>query len=158
MKKLNNPFNKLPGYHCFGCSDGNHHGLKMEFYVEGEEVVSTWTPGHHFQGYFNILHGGIQSTLMDEIASWVVFVKVETGGVTSRLSTRFRKPVYLDEGPVKLRARLKEKGSRTATIEVKLYNNKQILCSESEVEYFLLPPDKASESMRYPGVEAFYES
>ncbi len=148
----------MPAYHCFGCSESNHHGLRMEFYEDGDEVISTWTPGHQFQGYFNILHGGIQSTLMDEIASWVVFVKAKTGGVTSRLSTRFRKPVYLDEGPVKLRARLKATNSRTATIEVKLYNSREVLCSESEVEYFMLSPEKASESMRYPGVEAFYES
>lgn len=157
MRKLSNPFDTLPGYLCFGCSSKNHHGLRMTFYEDGDEVISTWDPDPHFQGYINIVHGGVQSTLMDEIASWVVFIKLETGGVTSRLSSRFRKPVLVDEGPLTLRARLKEHSGRMAVIDVKLFNAKEVLCSESTVEYFVFPPEKAASTMNYPGIEAFFE-
>lgn len=157
MRKLRNPFEDLPGYFCFGCSSDNHHGLRMTFYEDGDEIVSRWDPDPHFQGYINIVHGGVQATLMDEIASWVVFIKLKTGGVTSRLSSRFRRPVLVNEGPLTIRARLKEHSGRIAEIDVKLYNGKEVLCSESTVEYFVLPEDKAASTMNFPGVDAFYE-
>lgn len=157
MRKLSNPFEALPGHFCFGCSAENHQGLCMTFYEDGDEIISTWDPDPHFQGYINIVHGGVQTTLMDEIASWVVFIKLKTGGVTSRLTSRFRRPVLVDEGPLTIRARLKEHSGRIAVIDVKLYNGKKVLCAESSVEYFVLPQEKAASAMNYPGVEAFYE-
>lgn len=157
MRKLSNPFEKLPGYYCFGCSSVNHQGLRMTFYEDGEEIISTWNPDHHFQGYINIVHGGVQSTLMDEIASWVVFIKLRTGGVTSKLITKFRKPVVISDGPLTIRAKLVSKGSRLAEIDVKLFNGKGVLCSETTAEYFVFTPEKAAEQMNFPGVEAFYE-
>jgi len=56
----------------------------MQFFDEGDSVISTWEPTGNFQGWHNVLHGGIQATLMDEIASWVVFTKLGTTGVTSK--------------------------------------------------------------------------
>jgi len=129
----------------------------MEFMEDGDELVSTWVPDTHYEGYLDILHGGIQSTMMDEIASWVVFIKLETGGVTSRLTTRFRRPVHISHGAVELRAKLQGRNGRIATIDVKLFNGKAELCSESVVEYFVMTPEKAAERMRYPGVSAFYD-
>jgi len=157
MRKLRNPFDALPGYFCFGCSSDNKHGLRMTFFEDGDEIISRWDPDPQYQGYINIIHGGVQATLMDEIASWVVFIKLKTGGVTSRLSSRFRKPVLVNEGPLTIRARLKEHSGRIAAIEVKLFNGEQILCADASVEYFVLSPEKAATSMNYPGVEAFYE-
>lgn len=69
MKKLNNPFVDRADYYCFGCSPKNDIGLKMEFYEDGEYIKSYWKPDMRYQGYKNILHGGVQTLLMDEIAS-----------------------------------------------------------------------------------------
>jgi uncharacterized protein (TIGR00369 family) len=157
MKKLMNPFDKLPDYYCFGCSSHNPMGLKMTFEEDGEEIISTWNPEKQFQGYINIVHGGVQCTLMDEIASWVVFIKLKTGGVTSKLSAKFRKPLVISEGAVTIRARLIEHSSRLAKIEVKIINSKGILCSESLAEYFLLTPEKAASTMNFPEIHDFYE-
>lgn len=157
MKKLRNPFDKSPAYNCFGCSGKNELGLRLEFFEDGDEIVSTWNPESHFQGYTNMLHGGIQSTLMDEIASWVVFVKLKSGGVTSRLTTRFRRPVLMDQGAIKLRAKLLEQKRNIAVIDVKLLNSKGELCSESVAEYFILTDEQANLKAGYPGVNEFYE-
>ena len=157
MKKLKNPFAEEPTYYCFGCSPNNHHGLRMEFYEDEDEIVSTWDPENHYQGYVNTLHGGIQSTVMDEIASWVVFVKLKTGGVTSRLTARFRKPVMVDKGPITLRAKLVEQNRNLAKIQVYLYNAEGVLCAEALAEYFVLSQEKAREMMKFPDPESFYE-
>ncbi len=157
MRKLKNPFDLLPGYNCFGCSSNNHSGLRMTFYEDGEEIVSKWDPDEHYQGYINVLHGGIQATLMDEIASWVVFLKLKTGGVTSRLTTTFKRPVRIDGGEITIRARIREKKSRVALIDVRLFTGDGVLCSESLAEYFILSKEKAHESMNFPADYDCYE-
>lgn len=42
MKKIINPWKGLEGYNCFGCAPNNEAGVKMEFYEDGDEVVSIW--------------------------------------------------------------------------------------------------------------------
>ena len=70
MKKIINPWKDMEGYNCFGCSPDNEAGVRMEFYEDGDEVVSIWKPRPEYQGWLNTLHGGIQSVLLDEICGW----------------------------------------------------------------------------------------
>ena len=85
MEKLEmyNAYADLEGYNCFGCSPGNPYGLKCRFVDEGEYVTCHWQPSENYQGFFHILHGGIQATLIDEIASWAIFSREATAGVTT---------------------------------------------------------------------------
>ena len=78
------------GYNCFGCSPNNPFGLRMEFYEDGDELSVRGNRARSLPGFHDILHGGIQATMMDEIASWVVLVKMDTAGVTYRLNTRYK--------------------------------------------------------------------
>lgn len=156
MKKLNNPYASLPGYYCFGCSPDNDHGLRMEFFEEDESIISYWDPSGYYQGYTDILHGGIQTTLMDEIASWVVFVKLGTAGVTSRISVRFKRPVRIDQGPIHLRATFREQRRNIAVIDVELCDGRGVLCAEAVADYFVFDREKAEREMNYPGKAAFY--
>jgi hypothetical protein len=157
MIKLKNPYADLPGYNCFGCSPTNPSGLRMEFFEEGDEIISTWSPGLDYQGFHDVLHGGIQATMMDEIASWVVFSKLDTAGVTYQMKTRFKKPVHISKGPVTLRARLLSQRRNIASIEVTLLDGEGKQCSESVVDYFLISREKAEKEMHYPGRESFYK-
>lgn len=156
MIKLRNPYSEYKEYNCFGCSPTNPLGLRMEFHEQGEEIVSTWSPGTNYQGFHDILHGGIQATMMDEIASWVVFMKLDTAGVTYSMKTLYRRPVRISKGPVTLRARLSQQKRSIATIEVKLMDGTGTPCSEAQVNYFVLPRIKAEKEMHFPGKEAFY--
>lgn len=156
MIKLTNPYSEHPDANCFGCSKLNPIGLKLEFFLDDDELVSTWTPGKNYEGWHDVLHGGIQATLMDEIASYVVMILMDTTGVTYEMKTRYRKPVLISRGPITLRARLTRKEKRIAEMDVKLYDGKGTLCSESLVGYFIIPPEKARKEMRFPGKEAFF--
>jgi acyl-coenzyme A thioesterase PaaI-like protein len=157
MKKLINPFQNIKGFNCFGCSENNKYGLKMSFFEDNDEIVSIWHPCDYYQGYNSILHGGIQATLMDEIASWVVFIKLKTGGVTSSMEVKLKCPVYTDKGKITLRAKLLHKNLKIAKIAVKLYNQDNVECSQSLVNYFVYSKKKAKEVLKYPGYEAFFE-
>ncbi len=154
-EKVVNPYRELPGYRCFGCSPDNENGLRMEFEDDGEYIISHWDPRPCFQGYLNVLHGGIQATLLDEIASWVIMVHMRTGGVTSRLEMRYMKKVMIDEGPLFIRAKLSESRHRVATIHAELFNAAGELASEAKIQYFILSEEMAVEKLGYPGIEKF---
>ncbi len=157
MRKINNPFRKLEGYNCFGCSPDNSLGLKMSFVEDGDEIVSTWDPESHFMGYHTVLHGGIQATLMDEIASWVVYVKLLVSGVTSKMEVRYLRPVYVNEGQLMIRAKVSGMRRNLADIEVQLFNHAGVLCATAVVTYFTFSPEKSREMLYYPEPGQFFE-
>jgi uncharacterized protein (TIGR00369 family) len=156
MQKLRNPYTQMEGYNCFGCSPNNITGLKMEFADDGEQVTCVWKPHKAFQGYKDVLHGGIQVTMMDEIASWVVQAKMGTAGVTAKIETRFLKPVFIYDDFITLRAKVKFVKRNMVIIEASLYNSKEELCSQSQVVYFTFTNEIAGEKYFYPGRESFY--
>jgi len=152
LKKIKNPYDSLPGYNCFGCSSTNPFGLRMEFTEEGEYIVSRWEVGINFQGYFNMLHGGIQATLMDEIASWVVLKKMKTSGVTAKLDVRYKHAVVA-EGVLTIKAKLRETKRNLATIDIELFDKDGKLCASAEAVYFTFPRKVAQEKWGFPSDE-----
>lgn len=157
MKKIINPFVKIPGYKCFGCSPDNPFGLKMEFFEQDDHVISTWIPEAHFSGYLDVLHGGVQSTLMDEIASWLVFVKLKTAGVTQKMEISYLKPALTSTGKFELKATLNNVNKRVAEVDVELADGNGQICATAKVYYFIYPEKIAKERLWFPGYDAFFE-
>ena len=157
MRKILNPFTKDANYNCFGCSPTNKNGLKLEFYEDGDYVISSWKPVEYLQGYNNVLHGGIQTTLLDEIASWTVNVKAKTAGVTSNINIRFKKTVFINKGAIKLKCRIIEIKRNIAILEAELFDSEGVLCAKAEIQYYLFKLEIAKTKMLYPGYENFFE-
>ena len=155
-RRINNPYITLEGYNCFGCSPNNQLGLQMEFIDEGEYVVSEWEPKGHFSGYKKVLHGGIQATLLDEIASWTVQVKLKTAGVTANIDLRYKKPVFVDEGLLFLRAKIEKVEKRIASVHTELFNSNRELCCGGIVKYFIYPEEIAREKLYFPEFDSFF--
>jgi uncharacterized protein (TIGR00369 family) len=84
--------------YCFACGSENPCGLKLEFRYdeENEEMVSVANFRKQFQGWKGVLHGGIISTVLDEV---MVKVAHHRGYkcVTAELNVRFRKPAILSK-------------------------------------------------------------
>lgn len=157
MKKIINPWAGKGIYSCFGCSEDNPIGLHLHFFDDGDEVICHWTPDNKYTGYVDTLHGGIQGTMHDEIASWIVYTKAETAGLTTKLNVEYLKSVLISDGDVKLTGKIIKQDRRFATMETKLFNGKGELASVGEVTYRLFPKQMALKKMLYPGIEAFYE-
>lgn len=156
-KELHNAYAELEGYNCFGCSPTNPVGLKCKFTDEGEYVTCRWTPSDNYQGFFHILHGGIQATLIDEIASWVIFTRANTAGVTTEMNVKYRKKVCIDDGEIFLRAKVVNLQRRFATARVELFTAGGELAAEAEVVYMLFSEEMAKRQLDWPGVAAFYK-
>jgi len=76
---------------CFACGPDNPIGMKLTFHQEGEEYVTTFIAGREFQGYQDIVHGGIVATLLDEVMARYVWAKYGPSA-TAKLEVRFRRP------------------------------------------------------------------
>jgi uncharacterized protein (TIGR00369 family) len=131
----------------------------MEFYEDGDEIYSEWEPKQQFQGYTNVLHGGIQSALIDEIAYWVVLIKLKTGAVTTRLDVQLKKPVYMDKGKIKLRAHLVGVNRMIAHIAVTLFDSDDKLCAKANVYYFTFSLEDSIKNLNFPeDYSSFFEN
>lgn len=155
-RKIRNPFDADKNM-CFGCGPNNSAGLRLHFKEDDEKLYITWQPEPTYQGYINVLHGGIIATLLDEAAAWCVYVKACTAGVTSSMRVRYLKPVYMSKGVVSVEAVLLEKGARNAMLRAVLFDGEGNLCAEADLDYYIYPEKVARSRYYYPGVEAFRE-
>ncbi|MFP4637281.1 MAG: PaaI family thioesterase [Spirochaetaceae bacterium] len=156
MRRIRNPFLRYEGYDCFGCSPHNPLGLALEFYEEGDEVMATWQAGEHYQGYNRVLHGGIQATLLDEISSWVVFIKLRTAGVTQGMEVSYDRPSFVGK-PVTLRGRLSHMEKNVAVIDARLFQEGDEPSARATCHYYTYPSRVARRKLMYPGIEAFFD-
>lgn len=155
MKKIKNPWAHLAdkGYNCFACAQGNPYGLKMEFYEDGEEIVSLWTPHNNYQSWLNTLHGGIQATLLDETGGWLIARKLQTTGMTTALNLKYRKPVTTEEeNTIEIRAHIKEMKRNFALIDARIISNGEI-CTTAEITYYCFGKEIAEKDFMFSGCE-----
>ena len=80
---------------CFVCGRENPNGLKKTFFSDGERVRTEFAPESWMVGYETVIHGGIISTLLDEIVIWAAYDRTGRFGVTAELNVRFRSPMLL---------------------------------------------------------------
>ncbi len=145
MKKIINPWSGHPKYNCFGCAPNNPFGLHMEFYEDGDDIVSYWHPERNYQGWVDTMHGGVLSTLIDETCGWVVTRKMQTSGFTTSLSVKFRKAVSTNELRLTIRANIVKQMRNLLFIHAEILNSQGELCVEGEATYFLMNQEKARE-------------
>lgn len=77
---------------CFACGPKNDCGLGLKFKRAGNKVTTSYTPSDHHQGFPGLLHGGIISSLLDEVMSRVSLLEGKWTQ-TVKLEVRFRRPI-----------------------------------------------------------------
>ena len=142
-RKIINPWLERTEYNCFGCCPGNPVGLHMQFYEDGNYITSQWQPEKNYQGWVDTMHGGILSTLIDEVCGWVVTRKLQTSGYTVQLNVKFRKAVPTTEPMLTIRAKVARQVRNLAYISAEILNSSGEVCNEGEAVYFLMNGDKA---------------
>lgn len=153
-RKITNPYDQKVNK-CFGCSSNNPIGLKLEFEEFDDYVIAEWEPLEYYQGYKNVLHGGIIATMLDEIGAWCVNIKIGTAGVTTELKVRYLKPVFMNRGAVKMRAHIIKTEGRHVHLKCELADGQGKLCAEAESVFFTYPEELAKRKFGFPGREYF---
>jgi hypothetical protein len=65
---------------------------------DGAQLLCTQLmPSPHWQGFAGVLHGGLQSTIIDDLMSNHLFRLERVWSATAELTLRFKRPVPLDQ-------------------------------------------------------------
>ena len=132
-----------PDHYCFGCSPVNPTGLQMKFSANADRVFSKITIPDHLCGWSNIAHGGVLTTILDEIMSWAALHFLKRITMTKSMNIEFIKPVYI-RSPLRAEGKvLAQTGKHDAVMEGILYNEKGTACAKSTANFAIFSPKVA---------------
>lgn len=128
---------------CLVCGDKNEIGMKLPFDYDGEVATTEYTAEARFEGYKQILHGGILTALLDEVMAKAIFGK-KILVATVEIKVKFKKPVKTGQ---KIRLEGKYTGERGglifATSQAMLPDGS--LAAVAEGKFFRLEAEKRQE-------------
>jgi acyl-coenzyme A thioesterase PaaI-like protein len=78
---------------CFVCGESNPIGLRLRFHTDGTIVRTEFVPGPEHVGFQEVVHGGIISTVLDEVMVWACAVATKQFGYCAELTVRFQQPL-----------------------------------------------------------------
>lgn len=82
--------------YCFACGRKNENGLKLKIIETAEGVKTKIILPQWAQGYNKIVHGGIISTILDEMAIWAAYKKGYKSA-TAELNVHLKKALKVDD-------------------------------------------------------------
>ena len=139
------PLQVREDHNCFGCGRLNPHGLHLSFFQDPDgSVWADWVPTPHVEGWQGIAHGGLITTVLDEVMGWALSAQ-RIWAVTARLDVSFRKPVQIG---VATRARawiLEDPGRRVTVGAQVLRRSDQTILAEASGVFVRVSPEMAAD-------------
>jgi len=83
-------------HYCFVCGEKNPSGFHLVFSLHDGKVTAEFFPEKIHQGYKDIVHGGIISTLLDEAMVKVALMQ-KMPAITAELNVRFKNPLAVGD-------------------------------------------------------------
>lgn len=83
------PWRVLPDYQCFGCSPHNDSGLALSFRRVAQGIACRLQFDRRHESYPGRVHGGILSTVCDEIMGNLLVLESGMCVLTTTLRTRY---------------------------------------------------------------------
>lgn len=118
------------GY-CIGCGPHARVGLHMRFEESDDGTVeSRVTVGRPFQGWRDVVHGGIVALLLDEAMAYAAAARGIVG-VTGDLKLRFRKAVPVG-APLCVRGKVSWQRRNVLGIEASVHDNAGTLLASGQ--------------------------
>lgn len=134
---------KPPGYNCFACGTANPIGLHLDFFRSGDSVCSEITLGMYHGGWEKIAHGGIISTILDEVMSWTVLYFKRTFFLTRKMEVKYIRPVLVNT-PLTIKGRLGETtgGGKRIHVKAEMRDDAGTLLAAGAGEFVLIGRDE----------------
>ncbi len=131
MRDVRRPLCRLSGAQ-------NEAGMKLKFVArENGEVFADFFCDSKFQGYSEIMHGGVVAAALDSAMSNCLFAH-GLDGVTAELTIRYHQPVILEQWAT-VRARLDKVTSRLFLLSADLTQDGKVKV-EGTAKFMPLPP------------------
>jgi acyl-coenzyme A thioesterase PaaI-like protein len=129
---------------CFGCGSHNAEGLQIKSFWEDDTCVCLWQPETKYQGWPNLLNGGILATLIDchcmaTATSHAYFLENKRAWnsepvyryATGTLTVKYLQPTP-NTSPIKLIAKVLAVKNRKTTVVCEVWVN-DVLTAQAEV-------------------------
>ena len=130
-------------HNCFACGTLNAGGLHLDLHVDGERCWADLEIPERFQGWDEIAHGGIVTTILDEVMAWAL-IEHDHWGVTARIAVEFKKPVPIGR-PIRGEGWVVEARRRAITAAGRLTDEDGTLLATSEALYIGAPDARKEE-------------
>ena len=107
-------------------------GLGLEFSTEPPGVVGVFEPKYLHEGPRGHLHGGIAALCLDETMARLGHALDGIYTVTAKLELRYRKPIPLDSGTIRVEAwREQPEGRRIQHVRGRLLIDRRVVAVEA---------------------------
>jgi len=127
----------LPRFdNCMVCGDPevNPKSLDLQCYLHDGVVTATFTPSEHQAGFPGTIHGGVLTSLLDEVSVWAASWAADAFCVTRDLRTKYLKPARPDE-PLSLEAEVANH-DRLITVEARALDADRETVSHSTGRFY----------------------
>ncbi len=112
----------------------------MKFYTDDKSIFSKLKVPNHLCGWDNLVHGGVISTILDEVMGWAPIHLHKLIVLTKTMTIDFIQPVFLDD-ELKAEAwitKLDDDGE--VIVDATLHNGRGELCAKSTGVFSHFPP------------------
>eukprot|EP01089_Gocevia_fonbrunei_P000367 TRINITY_DN10381_c0_g1_i3.p1 TRINITY_DN10381_c0_g1~~TRINITY_DN10381_c0_g1_i3.p1 ORF type:complete len:181 (+),score=18.92 TRINITY_DN10381_c0_g1_i3:63-605(+) len=143
---VENTFARDNNFKCFGCAPHNLNpdslDLKIFYDTKSEEtVVHSHLQNRNWESFPGVIHGGILSTIIDDVAYWTTCLKFRSFALTTKLEVSYNSPVYVSD-KIEIRGKIIEHTGKRVKVEVNIWkektqDNERQLCTTGHV-YFAL--------------------
>ena len=142
MDSNQTPIPILEGHDCFACGTNNPIGLKLKFYRQDSYICTKVILTRNHVGWQNMAHGGIISTLLDEVMSWTVIYFKKCFSVTRRMGVRYLRPVPV-EVPLTVKGMItSDEGQRRCQAQALLQDHQENVLAKGEADFAILSADR----------------
>ncbi len=138
LKKIDNAQDQT----CFGCGATNPIGLHMEFQSDGSQLCSFVTVPETMAGWDRTVHGGILSTMLDEVMGWTAIHLLKKIAVTRTITVDFLKPVYVGRELVVIGTIAERPSDRQVVVHGKVHMG-ETLCTLARGDFATLSAQSA---------------
>ncbi len=123
---------------CFVCGPDNPEGLKLQFqYLDGgKKVETTFVPTKKFQGWKDVVHGGIIMTLLDEVMAKTVY-NLGKRAVTADFRARLKSPAKVLE-PLLFEAEIERQVRKIIYTKAAAYKPDGTVVAEAKAKMVLI--------------------
>ncbi len=122
--------------------------LNLRFRVTDNGVEVPFKATSRQEGYKDIVHGGIISSVLDETIGWAVAVDRKKYFITGELNVRFIKPLPIGHAVI-VRGRALEHKSRYSIAEGEIIDDEGTVFARATGKFFLMSDEAAQQVHSY---------
>lgn len=126
---------------CFVCGADNPIGLRARSFKLDDRIELAFTPRPEHAGWNGVVHGGIISTVLDEVMTWAAIVTLHRACFAAEFTVRLRHP--LPPGTAcRAVARAPQQRRRIVDTVAELRGDDGLVYAVAEGRYMAMPSEK----------------